>query len=126
MGDLITIATFHNEHEFHIIKSKLQARGIECVAKDENVSRLQYSVAVGGIKLMVHEQNIGRALEILKESSYENQLENSSTQQGIVHQLNKIGEKLPLIKFLPYPMRGLLLVVLIVIGLVGIIFSMIN
>ena len=109
MSKYITIATFHDSYEFNIIKSKLSANGIESIGYDENVNSLQYSIAVGGIKLKVLESDVSKALDILKESSYNSQLEANVSEYPLVHQLNKTAEKLPLINSFSYPLRGFVL-----------------
>lgn len=65
----ITIATFNDFTEAHILKGRLEAEGILCFLKDENIVAVQpfYSFAVGGIKLQVTEGDVEEAYHILKE-----------------------------------------------------------
>jgi hypothetical protein len=65
----ITIATFNNLTEAHIVKGRLEASGILCFLKDENIVAVQpfYSFAVGGIKLQVTEGDVEEAHDILKQ-----------------------------------------------------------
>ena len=71
MNKLITIATYTYPHEMAIMRSKLEANGIECSAKDEFTVQVHnfYSNAIGGVKLQVKETDAERALAILKENN---------------------------------------------------------
>jgi hypothetical protein len=64
---LITVATFSQPTEAHILKGRLEAEGIPCFLGDEHIISAQplYSVAVGGVKLQVTEGDVEEALEML-------------------------------------------------------------
>ncbi|WP_299702575.1 DUF2007 domain-containing protein [uncultured Pontibacter sp.] len=64
---LITVATFSQPTEAHILKGRLEAEGIPCFLGDEHIIAAQplYSVAVGGVKLQVTEGDVEEALEML-------------------------------------------------------------
>ncbi|WP_439880044.1 putative signal transducing protein [Pontibacter sp. MBLB2868] len=64
---LITIAAFNDATEAHIMKGRLEAEGILCFLGDENIVSAQpfYSVAVGGVKLKVTENDVMEAKAIL-------------------------------------------------------------
>lgn len=66
---LITIRSFENPIDAHLLKTKLEDEGIPCVVFDENMITLNplFNVSVGGIKLKVHEHDIDRAMEVTKE-----------------------------------------------------------
>ena len=68
---LVTIAIYPEPFEANLMRSKLLSEGIECILLDENTISVQpfYSIAIGGIKLQVNENDRARAMEILKESS---------------------------------------------------------
>lgn len=63
----VTIATFNEVTEAHIIKGRLEAEGILCFLGDEHIIGAQpfYSVAVGGVKLKVTEADAEEAKAIL-------------------------------------------------------------
>jgi DNA-directed RNA polymerase subunit M/transcription elongation factor TFIIS len=63
-GELVTIATFRSLGEAHIAKGALESEGIECTLTDENIAGI-YSPAIGGIRLQVHSDDAGKAVEIL-------------------------------------------------------------
>ncbi|HUK24748.1 MAG TPA: DUF2007 domain-containing protein [Terriglobales bacterium] len=65
---LVTIATFYNEPEFLLARSRLESAGIECFALDENMLRIAafHSHILGGIKLQVRESEAQDALAILR------------------------------------------------------------
>jgi predicted RNA-binding Zn-ribbon protein involved in translation (DUF1610 family) len=64
---LVTIAAFNEPTEAHIMKGRLEAEGILCFLSDEHIVGAQpfYSVAVGGVKLKVTEQDEAEAREVL-------------------------------------------------------------
>ncbi|MEJ8801391.1 putative signal transducing protein [Pontibacter sp. H249] len=64
---LITIATFNDVTEAHILKGRLEAEGILCFLGDENIIGVQpfYANAVGGVKLKVPETDVMEAKAIL-------------------------------------------------------------
>ncbi len=63
------IKTFYNTTEAHIYKAKLEHEGIPCFLANEHIANINplWTNAVGGISIQVHEQNIERAKNILKE-----------------------------------------------------------
>ena len=64
---LVTIAAFNDATEAHIVKGRLEADGILCFLGDENIVGIHpfYSVAVGGVKLKVTEDDVMEAKAIL-------------------------------------------------------------
>lgn len=69
--ELITIKTFDNLIEAHIMKSKLESENIMCFLFDENIVGLNplYNVAVGGIKLKVNKSDVNKVSEIIEETT---------------------------------------------------------
>jgi DNA-directed RNA polymerase subunit RPC12/RpoP len=65
---LITIATFNEVTEAHILKGRLESEGILCFLGDEHIVGAHpfYAVAVGGVKLKVTENDVEEAKAILK------------------------------------------------------------
>jgi Putative prokaryotic signal transducing protein len=68
---LITVATFHNEMEFLLARSRLESADIECFAQDENMLRIAawHSHIFGGIKLQVRESEAEAASAILRHTA---------------------------------------------------------
>jgi hypothetical protein len=68
---LIPIATFHNQMEFLLARTRLESAGIECFARDENMLRIAgwHSHILGGIKLEVAESDAQDALAILHDTA---------------------------------------------------------
>lgn len=64
---LVTIATFNEPTEAHILKGRLESEGILCFLGDEHIIGAQpfYSAAVGGVKLRVTENDVEEARAIL-------------------------------------------------------------
>ncbi|NDV64106.1 DUF2007 domain-containing protein [Bacteroides sp. 224] len=72
MTNWITIITFIYPHEAHIAKGVLESEGIDVFIKDEMTAQVNnfYSTAIGGVKLLVNEEQRERALQILEEAGY--------------------------------------------------------
>jgi hypothetical protein len=68
---LTTIATFHNQPEFLLARSRLDSADIECFAQDENMLRIAawHSHVFGGIKLQVRESDAQDAIAILQHTA---------------------------------------------------------
>ncbi|WP_435249669.1 DUF2007 domain-containing protein [Vibrio sp. nBUS_14] len=64
---MIVVARFSFPHEAHIAKANLESAGIESFIADEHTVNTQwlYSNAIGGVRLMVLEENLEEATEIL-------------------------------------------------------------
>ena len=71
--NFILLQTFDNYVNAHIVKGRLEAAGIHCWLKDENISSLiihpVLTNAIAGIKLMVAEDQAEKAHAILNEPS---------------------------------------------------------
>ena len=67
--ELITLKTFDNSIDAHILKARLENEGIDCYLFDENIVSLNplYNITVGGIKLKINEINLSKAQEIILE-----------------------------------------------------------
>ena len=65
--ELVTVATFDNMLAAYIAKGRLEAEGVPCWLKDENLGQTDwlYNIAVGWIKLQVEGKNSVQAREIL-------------------------------------------------------------
>lgn len=68
MNKLTILRTFDNYVTAHIVKSKLEAEGIESFLIDENTVTMQWHIAhaIGGIKLKVAENDVEHANYILE------------------------------------------------------------
>jgi DNA-directed RNA polymerase subunit RPC12/RpoP len=67
--ELVTIKTFDNSIQAHILKTKLESENIMCFLFDENIVSLNplYNITVGGIKLKINVSDIDKATEIIEE-----------------------------------------------------------
>ena len=65
----ITLKTFDNPIDAHLLKTKLESEGIVVYLFDENINSINplYNIATGGIKLNIAEQDLDRAVEVLRE-----------------------------------------------------------
>lgn len=77
--ELTTIATFDNMPAAYIAKGRLEAEGIPCWLKDENLGQTDwlYNIAVGWIKLQVASHDAERARAIL-DTDYSDDLDTQS------------------------------------------------
>jgi len=66
---LITIKTFDNFGEAHILRIKLESEGIACYLFDENMMTLNplYNITIGGIKLKIKDSDRALAQQIILE-----------------------------------------------------------
>ena len=67
------LQTFSNYIDANIIMGRLEEEGINCWLQDENTVTISpmFSNAVGGIKLMVAENQLQRAVELMQQYSQE-------------------------------------------------------
>lgn len=63
---LITLKSFDNAMDAHMLKSKLESEGIVCYLFDEHTVTMYplYNVTIGGIKLKINESDLELAREI--------------------------------------------------------------
>ena len=64
----IMVGRYRDSGEAMIAKSMLDSAGIECFLGDENLVRIGLSNLVGGIKLMVREEDAETARKLLEEN----------------------------------------------------------
>ena len=66
---LITLMTFDNSFEAHLLESKLADHDIESYIQDENFATLipLYNNLLGGIKLMINSADLEKARQVLSE-----------------------------------------------------------
>jgi hypothetical protein len=81
-----TILTFVYPHEAHIAKSYLDSEGIDSEIRDELTAQVNnfYSNAIGGVKLLVKEEDFSKGIEVLKNGGYINESGTSENQIEIV------------------------------------------
>lgn len=80
---MIVVARFSFPHEAYIAKANLESAGIDSFIADEHTVNTQwlYSNAIGGVRLMVSEQDLDEATEILS-SDFSQCLESHSQAVG--------------------------------------------
>lgn len=66
---LVTVRTFDNPIDAHLLKTKLESENIMCYLFDENIVRLNplYNITVGGIKLKINESDLEKASQIIQQ-----------------------------------------------------------
>ena len=67
-ADIVHIATFSYPAEAHLAKAKLESEGIPAFVADEHIltANWTFSIAIGGIKLWVREEDAEAASQVLK------------------------------------------------------------
>jgi hypothetical protein len=63
--EMVTIATFSNQGEAQIAQGFLESYGIKVFVGDENLSRMENPVLIGGTKLQVGAADAATARELL-------------------------------------------------------------
>ena len=79
MSELITITSYSEPLEAHIVKGRLEAEGIPTyIANEHHISAAWYlSNALGGVKIQVHKQDQIKAkniINLLRDGEYEEEL----------------------------------------------------
>lgn len=69
-GELVVVARFREAPEANKALALLQGKGLKAFLADENTVTVNflYSGTVGGIRLMVHASQAGRAVDLLERS----------------------------------------------------------
>jgi hypothetical protein len=77
MGNWRIIITFTYPHEAHMAKTFLESEGVNTIIRDELTAQVNnfYSIAIGGVKLLVSEGDYKRGIEILTKGGYLNPVE---------------------------------------------------
>jgi len=70
MDNWIVLKTFLHLHQAHLAKSLLESEGIQVITNDELMNSIIGS-AVGGIKLLVHEDDYEKSLQLLEEIEHD-------------------------------------------------------
>ena len=122
MLNLVTIWTFPYQHQLLIIRGRLEAEGIETYAQDELTIQVDplYSNALGGIKLMVNEDDVTRANEILAESGMV--MKEDKPGFEFLQAFNQFSNRLPVVGTLSQESRLFILLGLFVLLLGGAIY----
>lgn len=122
MSSLTTIHTFTYPAELVVLRIRLEAEGIECHVVDELTVQVYpfSSNAIGGIKLQVREDDVPRALAILKENGYAQEVDLRLVKG--VSKIDKATSSLPLIKKLRLVYRLMIIATLFTLVLGGILY----
>lgn len=68
MKNLVIAETFYSASKAHIAKGVLEEEGIESMIADETSAQvLSLTVGLGGIRLMVDEENLEKAKELISQ-----------------------------------------------------------
>lgn len=113
----ITVAVFNYAHELSIIRSRIEAEGIECKTIDELTVQVNplYSPAIGGVKLQVKESDARQAIEILKEGGYVSDKDFEKSTSKTLSFIEKHTSKIPFLKNYRLEVRVMVIITVIVI-----------
>ncbi len=70
--NFITIASFNHEWELYVLRNALEAEGIRCFTMNKTMLSVHHSISenMGGIELMVHEDDLEWAEDTLKKLKF--------------------------------------------------------
>ena len=91
MNDWTVIITFIYPHEAHLAKGVLESEGLDVQIKDEMTAQVNnfYSTAIGGVKLLVRQEDAERAYNVLKESGYIKEEEKTEKEETTLETFSK-------------------------------------
>ncbi len=126
-NNFITILTFYYAHEVAIVRSRLEAEGIECNIVDELTVQVNplYSNAIGGVKLQVRENDAKQAIEILKESGYLTEENLKKPNFKVISFFDKYTSKIPFLKEMRFEIR-VMIIVTVLVGIISILTVLLN
>jgi hypothetical protein len=112
--------TFNHPIELAVLRSRLEADGIECNLLDEYTTEANpfYANAIGGVKLQVLENDVQRAVEVLKEEGYLK--DEHLNHPDILEKLDKTTSRLPILKNLRVELRLMVIITIVVLIFGGI------
>ncbi len=81
--EIITFQTYYNQMEAEIIRTKLEANGVNCFIADESLGVLYpvYNQGGGGVKIKIFAQDMERCKEILADEANLSPDEDINTEQ---------------------------------------------
>lgn len=71
MDKIVEIARFQQLDKAQILVALLKSEGIDCYIRNEIITQVLSHIDVGGARVEILEQDVPRALEIMKDSGYE-------------------------------------------------------
>lgn len=95
MDKWVKIIAFTYPHEAHMANAYLRSEGITTILKDELTTQVInfYSNAIGGVKILVHENDAEQSIKLLKEGGYINPPAESKNKTTEIVKLNTIRDK---------------------------------
>ncbi len=119
MNNWITIKTFTSPTDAVVLRSRLEADGIECILLNELTAQVNpfYSNAIGGVQLQVKENDFTQAIEILKDLGYYS--DEKPEQYKLLTYIDKSTSKVPYFNRLSLFYRLIILITLIVVTIVS-------
>lgn len=109
-----TIITFNHHHDAHMAKTRLEAEDIEVFMKDELSVQVQtyLSQALGGIKLQVRENQVLKAVHVLKTLGYDMDFK---TTNEFWQKIDKATASIPLVSTLAVEIRLMVLIAILLL-----------
>jgi hypothetical protein len=126
MDRWLTLLTFQNAAEAHLIKTKLESADIQTFLKNEYTSQLvpHGSEPGGPVKLRVSEKDLDEAIKLLKETDYLKEETSQLPRSLWMKTLDNITAQIPFLRNQPSKLRliiavGILLATLaLIVGII--------
>ncbi len=127
MDKWLTLLTFQNAAEAHLVKTKLESSGIQVFLKNEYTAQLvpHGSEPGGPVKMRIPEKDLDNAIKLLKETNYLQEEKTQISQSLWMKTFDKITRKLPVIRNQPLQLR-LIFAVAIVLAILALIVGIIT
>ncbi len=117
MNHWVTIMTFYQSHEAHLVKTRLEDEGIYVNLLDEFINQIQpfYAASTGGIKMQVRSDDVIKAKYILTELGLLKSSNANGDRKNL--KLEQLTSKIPLLNKLNLEARILIIIAILLIAI---------
>jgi len=122
MPQWITLLTFRQAAQAHLIKTKLESEGIDVFIKNEHIAQLapHHSEPAGPVKLQVQEDDLEMAASLLKQIGYLKEKQQVFRKSALIKGIDRVSLQIPGLRNQPLQLRliiaaALFLVILTVV-----------
>ena len=117
MDKLVEIARFQIQSKAYILRGLLESEGIECYLKDEYSNQIYGGgIDIGGVKVQIMDDQVEKALEIMKANGYEIPPEADEETATPPVPTSGIFSKVPVLR--KYPLEKQLLILLAITAII--------
>lgn len=124
MENWVTIISFYHTMHVYLPKTKLESEGIEVMLRDELTSQINpfNSFAIGGVKLLVKEEDYDRAHDLLNEWGYHLD-DNDSKPYRFLKAFDDFTSEVPIMRKWIVEMRLVVFIAVFLVLVLGLIFN---